>query len=171
MVWLSANEKFSKEFGDTTTLCFVNIKHPLVVLDYLRDKNGDIIMVYGEPAEIGYLAEIPSKDLAWIQENYDGVIDPSMDFVIAFSPEQVKAIEPEENSSSTVAGTKLATGVKKGAPVSAEQDKAYLNAFERDDEKEAAEEVRLRAKSLVVHSHYYTALTVARRSAAGNSDW
>ena len=92
LVYMSANESFSQEFGENTDAVFVNIRNPYTTEDgILRDADGNEIMFDGEPASIGYLDSVSDDYISWLQGNYDGVMDGDFEFVIAFEPTQIKS--------------------------------------------------------------------------------
>ena len=85
LIYLSSDEDFSSEFGDITEEFFVNLRNPYITEDgILRDANDNEIYFEGEPAAIGYLDSIPEEYLLWYQNNFDGVMDPTGYFVVAF---------------------------------------------------------------------------------------
>lgn len=91
LIYLSTSEDFSSEFGDTTEEFFVNLRNPYITEDdeILRDADGNEIYFDGEPASIGYLDSVPEEYLIWLQDNFDGVMDPTRYFVVAFDKDSL----------------------------------------------------------------------------------
>lgn len=95
LVFASADESYSREFGDNTDKVYINLTNPYITEDgILRDANGNEVMYEGEPASIGYLDSVNDDYLNWLQSNYDGIMDKDMEFVVAFNPNQIKSADP-----------------------------------------------------------------------------
>lgn len=92
MIWLSTNEDYSREFGDTTVKCYLRVERPYID-EVLRDSQGNEIIFDGEPASIGYLDSIPESDLLFLIDNYDCIMDPTGYITVVFDRDAMVDVE------------------------------------------------------------------------------
>lgn len=100
LIYLSTDEEFTKEFGGDTEAFYICSERTYVTEDdeYLRDKDGNVIMYEGEPATIGYLDSIDEEYLDWFRENYDCMMDREGMFTVVFDKSSLIPIERHPNS-------------------------------------------------------------------------
>ena len=92
MIWLSTDEDYSREFGDTTIKCYLRVENPYID-DVLRDSRGNEIIFDGETASVGYLDSIPESDYLFLVDHYDCVMDTTGYITVVFDRDAMVDIE------------------------------------------------------------------------------